>query len=145
MCSRIFSVSKQEAGLLDSLRVCLIRKTTLICVVQLKCRLSLVDELIILLNELWHYFCHFLRILIVQIIFIFQQLSIHSVCFNCISVICSISTLGFLVLGIIWRLIFLSRCFCSCFLVCVLTKTSSCQIHTSSVWLAVAMYYLTSS
>ena len=90
MCSRIFSASKQQAGFLDSLRVCLIRKTTLICVVQLKYRLNLVGELIILLNELWDYFCHFLRILIVQIIFIFQQLSSHSVCFNCISVICSI-------------------------------------------------------
>lgn len=71
MRSRIF-ISKQRGCLLDSLRVCLIRKTTLICVVQLKYRFSLVDELIILLNELWDHFCHFLRILIVQIILIFQ-------------------------------------------------------------------------
>lgn len=45
--------------MLDSLRVCLIGKTTLIYVVQLKYRFSLVDEFIILLNELWDYFCHF--------------------------------------------------------------------------------------
>lgn len=37
------------------LRVCLIRKAALTCVVQLKYRFSLVDEFIILLNELWDY------------------------------------------------------------------------------------------
>lgn len=67
MCARIF-ISKQQAGLLDFLRVCLIGKTTLICVVQLKCRFSLVDELIILINELWDYFCHSFRIPVVQMI-----------------------------------------------------------------------------